>query len=334
MIHIKDIYSSNNLNEVIVYINENSQFPEFNKNLPVSEISFLIPPDKILKVIENSLVTMSEIDLISLLKTIDSDYKGLFINIALPQNNISKIKYLDSDNNMLIGREEELKLLNIFLNREYKNNVILIGEPGVGKTALIKEYSSYSKKKIKEINLSEILADTKYRGEFEKKLMKIINSSIEDECILFIDEIHTLIQTGGVEGSLSASDILKPFLTDKSFQLIGATTTSESMYFENDKALERRFNFLEISELPRQVLYEIFYKELVKFSSIPEDCITEIFETVIDSLNRSLPQRNYPDKMLDFLDFYNSYVRLYGKSEVKQVLNYFELIMKKRGVKV
>lgn len=91
--------------------------------------------------------------------------------------------------------------------------------------------------------MSDILSDTKYRGEFEKKLTNIIKETIEKERILFIDEIHILIQAGGVEGGISASNILKPFLTEEHFQIIGATTKEESKYFSEDRALERRFNF-------------------------------------------------------------------------------------------
>ncbi|WP_155961884.1 AAA family ATPase, partial [Streptococcus dysgalactiae] len=148
--------------------------------------------------------------------------------------------------------------------------------------------------------MSDILSDTKYRGEFEKKLTNIIKETIEKERILFIDEIHILIQAGGVEGGISASNILKPFLTEEHFQIIGATTKEESKYFSEDRALERRFNFLHLPELPKEVLYKMFCKELSELENNElknQAQMCEEFERLIKKLDLILPQRNYPDKL-------------------------------------
>lgn len=326
MIKIASLYKNDNINFIIKHINSNSLFPEFRDKLPVQELDYLKPNKYLVNAIETNLKELDEVTFIKYLKAIESDYRRLFASISLPVLDC-KTSAMSSLSKPLIGRDEELKLLEIFMNRKYKNNVILVGEPGVGKTALIREYTKKTSKPIIEVNLSDILSDTKYRGEFEKKLTNIIKETIEKERILFIDEIHILIQAGGVEGGISASNILKPFLTEEHFQIIGATTKEESKYFSEDRALERRFNFLHLPELPKEVLYKMFCKELSELENNElknQAQMCEEFERLIKKLDLILPQRNYPDKLLDFLDFFGSYIKICGHDTIQNALNFFE----------
>ena len=160
----------------------------------------------------------------------------------------------------IIGREEEINMIQEILCRRTKNNPLLIGAPGVGKTALAENLASLiinnnvpsklKNKRIISLDMASAVAGTKYRGEFEERMKKIIQEIEEnDDIILFIDEIHTLIGAGGAEGAIDASNILKPALARGKIKCIGATTTEEyKKYFEKDKALERRFQTISIEE--------------------------------------------------------------------------------------
>ena len=198
-------------------------------------------------------------------------YEG-FKKIAESENSSSKTKTLnslakdltrDAFNNKLdpvLARDKEITRMIEILNRRTKNNPVLIGEPGVGKTAIVEGLaerivsqnvpSNLLGKRVMVLDMGTLLAGTKYRGEFEERLKNII-AEIEDagDIILFIDEIHTIIGAGGSEGSADASNILKPALSRGLIQCIGATTTEEyRKYFEKDAALERRFQPIKVEE--------------------------------------------------------------------------------------
>ena len=160
----------------------------------------------------------------------------------------------------VVGREKELKRLIEILCRRGKNNPILIGEAGVGKTAIVEELAlliasldvplCLQNKRIISLDMASVVAGTKYRGEFEERMQKLIKEvSCDGNIILFIDEIHTLVGAGGAEGAIDASNILKPALARGEIRCIGATTILEyKKYIEEDKALERRFQKMMIEE--------------------------------------------------------------------------------------
>ena len=160
----------------------------------------------------------------------------------------------------VIGRETEIKRLIQILSRRTKNNPCLIGEPGVGKTAVVEGLAqmiiegnvpeTIAEKRVLTLDLSGMVAGSKYRGEFEERIKKVIAEVMEDgEVLLFIDEIHTIIGAGGAEGAIDASNILKPSLARGELQLIGATTIEEyRKYIEKDSALERRFQPVTVEE--------------------------------------------------------------------------------------
>ena len=161
----------------------------------------------------------------------------------------------------VIGRDEEIRSITRILSRKTKNNPVLIGEPGVGKTAIVEGLAerivkgdvplSLKDKVIWELNMASLIAGAKQRGEFEERLEKVLNEvkKSEGNIIMFIDEIHTIVGTGAVEGAMDTSNILKPMLARGEIHVIGATTLNEyRKYIEKDGALERRFQRIIVSE--------------------------------------------------------------------------------------
>ena len=215
----------------------------------------------------------------------------------------------------VINRDKEIKRLIEILSRRSKNNPLLIGEAGVGKTAIVEGLAmliaecnvpfSLQNKRIISISMSSIVSGTKYRGEFEERMQKLINETIEeDNIILFIDEIHTLVGAGGAEGAIDASNILKPFLARGELKLIGATTTDEyKKYIEQDKALERRFQRLIINEPTREQTIDILTKISPLYASYHNVIIpNNLIEKIVDLSNKYIYNRYQPDKSIDILD--------------------------------
>jgi ATP-dependent Clp protease ATP-binding subunit ClpC len=223
----------------------------------------------------------------------------------------------------VVGRENEIQRIIQILSRRTKNNPCLVGEPGVGKTAVVEAIAwriyqgtvpkTMIGKRVFSLDLSGAVAGSKYRGEFEERLKKII-AEVESSgnVILFIDEIHTIIGAGGAEGSMDASNILKPSLTKGKLQIIGATTISEyRKYFEKDAALERRFQPVNIEEpTPEQTVeilkglrnvYETFHN--VKISD-------EAIDAAVKLSTRYINDRNLPDKAIDLIDEACSKIRI------------------------
>lgn len=214
----------------------------------------------------------------------------------------------------IVGREKEINELIEALCKKDKNNVIIVGEAGVGKTAIVEALAykinknevpkELQNKKIIEISMSSVISGTRYRGEFEEKMEKIIDEFKEnDDYILFIDEIHTMVGTGGSDGAIDASNILKPSLARNEIKCIGATTTREyNKSFLKDKALNRRFQIINIEE-PSELetlnilknvkkYYENFHK--VKISS-------KELNTIINIASKDNTKKE-PDRSLELLD--------------------------------
>ncbi|WP_101774025.1 ATP-dependent Clp protease ATP-binding subunit [Peptostreptococcus faecalis] len=230
------------------------------------------------------------------------------------------IKYvLKNNTDPIFGRDKDIEKIMQILNRRKKNNPILIGEPGVGKTAIVdgiarnialKENSTedMSGKKIFSLEMGSLVAGTKYRGEFEERLQKIIEevSSQKGEVLLFIDEIHTLIGAGatGENGSMDASNILKPALSRGDVQIIGATTIDEYVkHIEKDPALERRFQSVIIDEPNRETSIRILMGLRDRYETYHKVKITdEAIEKAVDFSTRYIPDRFLPDKALDLID--------------------------------
>lgn len=241
-----------------------------------------------------------------------SNIKGKLLveSFGINLNEKSKEGKLDP----VIGREKEILRLIEILSRRTKNNPLLIGEAGVGKTAIVEELArrlennylgKLSNKKIISVSMSNLVAGTKYRGEFEERVEKIVSElESNDDIILFIDEIHTLVGAGGAEGAIDASNILKPALARGNIKIIGATTISEyKESIEKDKALARRFQIVNINEpTDQQVvdilknlrpIYERYHKVKINDSVINE---------IVKLSNKYIFYRKMPDKAIDIMD--------------------------------
>ena len=232
----------------------------------------------------------------------------------------------------VIGRDKEINLVIESLLRKKKSNPLLIGPAGVGKTAIVEELArrikekavpySLINKKIIELPMGDLVSGTKYRGEFEERLTKIIKEVIKNKnIILFIDEIHTMVNAGGAEGAINAGDILKPYLARGDLKVIGATTTEEyEKFIAKDKALERRFETILVNEpdldetkkilLGLKSSYEQHHK--IKISE-------ENLNDIISLSNRYLFRKKNPDKAIDLLDSVCAYVKRKNNSKEKLI---------------
>ncbi len=215
----------------------------------------------------------------------------------------------------VIGREEEIRRVIEILSRRSKNNPCLIGEPGVGKTAVVEGLAeriaagevpfTVQNKRLLVLDLSGMVAGSKYRGEFEERIKRVIREVEEDgNVILFLDEMHTIIGAGGAEGAIDASNILKPSLARGELQLIGATTIAEyHKYVEKDAALERRFQSVMVEEPTTQQAIQILSGIAHKFEEHHQVVITkEAIAAAVHFSERHINDRNLPDKAIDLID--------------------------------
>ncbi len=233
----------------------------------------------------------------------------------------------------VIGRENEIMRVVQILSRRTKNNPCLIGEPGVGKTAVVEGLAqrivagdvpfTVRGKRLLTLDISGMIAGSKYRGEFEDRIKKVVKE-VEDNgnIILFVDEMHTLIGAGGAEGAIDASNILKPSLARGEIQMIGATTITEyRKYVEKDAALERRFQPITVEEPTldesKEILKGIVYKyeehHHVKISD-------EAIDAAVEMSGRYINDRNLPDKAIDLIDEASSAVHLKSGSENNKII--------------
>ena len=223
----------------------------------------------------------------------------------------------------VVGREGEIKRVIEILSRRMKNNPCLIGEPGVGKTAVVEGLAlrivagevpfTVQNKRLLTLDLSGMVAGSKYRGEFEERIKRVIWEVQEaGNIILFLDEMHTIIGAGGAEGAIDASNILKPSLARGELQLIGATTVAEyHKYVEKDAALERRFQSVYVEEPSIEEAVEILKGVAPKYEEHHRVTITdEAIQAAVQLSERYINDRNLPDKAIDLIDEAASAVRL------------------------
>lgn len=251
----------------------------------------------------------------------------------------------------VVGREKEISRLIQILSRRTKNNPCLVGEPGVGKTAIAEGLAqrilagsvpeTIKDKRLVVLDLSGMVAGSKYRGEFEERIRKVVDEVRENQGILlFIDELHTIIGAGGAEGALDASNILKPSLSRGELQIIGATTLEEyRKYIEKDAALERRFQPVIVEEPSEEEAYEIlkglrpYYERHHKV-----EISDEALEAAVKMSVRYINDRFLPDKAIDLIDEAASKVQLSGyqaSSEIEDLSREIQEILqeKERAIK-
>jgi len=221
----------------------------------------------------------------------------------------------EGNSDPVVGRDREIGRMIQILSRRTKNNPVLIGEPGVGKTAIVEGLAqriakgdvphNLLKKRLLSLDLAALIAGTKYRGEFEDRMKKMMKEVSEDRSIiLFIDELHTIIGAGGPEGTMDASNMLKPALSRGEMQIIGATTTKEySKYIEKDSALERRFQMVKVEEPTDEETVQILSGIKTKYEDfhgvVYDD---DVIPSIVAFSRRYIPERSLPDKAIDILD--------------------------------
>lgn len=326
-----------------------------------SEIDYVLYSKEILKAVEECLLTedtlREDITLTSLLTALLNDetsdiyktLKLLNINIKELKNDINNLNNINnnlmikqiatnlneeaklSNLDPVIGRDKEIENIIEILARKNKNNPLLIGEAGVGKTAIVEELARRISKKevpnflygttIYNLNIGSLIAGTKYRGEFEEKLTKIIKElEMSPNVIVFIDEVHTIVGAGGAEGAIDASNILKPALARGKIKIIGATTTLEyKKTIEKDKALDRRFQKSYIKEPTIEETTNIINKIKKNYEEyhsvyIPKD----ILKITINLTDKYLKDRQNPDKTIDILDEMCAKASLSKKNNTKE----------------
>lgn len=272
-----------------------------------------------------ALLEMKESVGVELLKKYNVDIEDVIFQIKENSELESKLDQVPSLTNLnkkvknnpvnIIGREKEIEQLCTILSKKEKSNAIIIGEAGVGKSALVEKLAiqinakevpkKLQKTLIYELSLSGIVAGTKYRGEFEEKLNKLINKIKGiPNVVLFIDEIHNLIGAGGAEGAIDAANILKPYLARKDITIIGATTTEEYYkYFEKEQAMNRRFSVITLKENTKEETLDIlknikcFYE---KYHGLNID--NDVLVYLVNIVDKKMKQRTFPDKAIDILD--------------------------------
>ncbi|MGQ9926352.1 MAG: ATP-dependent Clp protease ATP-binding subunit [Chloroflexaceae bacterium] len=245
----------------------------------------------------------------------------------------------------IIGRQHEIERVIQILSRRTKNNPALIGEPGVGKTAIVEGLAqrivqgdvpdSIKGKRMVTLDMGALVAGTKYRGQFEERLKRVIDEIKETRCILFIDEFHTIIGAGGAEGTLDAANILKPALSRGELQTIGATTLDEyRKYIERDAALERRFQPVMVEEPSLEDTVQILRGIKSRYEDFHQLQISDEAIKAAAALSaRYVPDRQLPDKAIDLIDEAASRVRMYRSAtppQLRDALRGLEALRKER----
>lgn len=261
------------------------------------------------------ILMLMNVDIDSLFNEIATSKGKTLLNIGTNLNDINK--------DILVGRDEELKSIMEILLRKIKNNPLLIGEAGVGKSAIVYELArrikmgnvpeKLKKYKIISVDMASLLSNTKYRGEFETRLNNIISEIKQHgNIILFIDEIHTLVKSGGGESSVDAANILKPYLASDDIKIIGATTISEYEHsIARDKALSRRFRIVNVLEPNREETINILKGVRNLYEDYHQVSISdENIEDIVDMTDIYITNNHNPDKSLDVLDYVASRVSM------------------------
>ena len=246
----------------------------------------------------------------------------------------------------VIGRDTEIERVTQILSRRTKNNPVLVGEPGVGKTAIVEAMAqqissgdvpeTLQGKRLVTLDMGALVAGTKYRGEFEERLKKVIEEiKVSGNCVLFIDEIHTIVGAGAAEGAVDASNILKPSLARGEIQCIGATTLDDyRKYVERDPALERRLQPVRVEEPDAEMTVDILRGVKVQYEDHHNVDITdEAVQAAATLSTRYIPDRFLPDKAIDLLDEAGSRVRLRGSHAPQEVRDAIEVLERVRKEK-
>lgn len=266
------------------------------------------------------------------------------MNIDIENINIYDYDYMNVPiDEKITNRENEIREIIQVLMRKNKCNPILIGNAGVGKTAIVEELSRRLNNKdvpdilkgyrITKIDLSEMIAGTKYRGDFEEKINKVLKNAEKEKIILFIDEIHTLVKAGGADGAIAAGDIVKPYLARGNIKCIGATTINEyHEYFTVDTALSRRFQAIIINETNKEVTLNILNNIKSNYEKYHHLKINiSILEKIVDFGIKYQINKNNPDKSIEMLDSCCTKAVYNGQKEVS-INNLYDIYYELYGI--
>ncbi|NDE08017.1 MAG: ATP-dependent Clp protease ATP-binding subunit, partial [Chloroflexi bacterium] len=250
----------------------------------------------------------------------------------------------------IIGRDKEIERVIQILSRRNKNNPALIGEPGVGKTAIAEGLArrivagdvpdTLMNKRLVTLDIGSLVAGTKYRGEFEERLKKVVEEIKQSgDCMLFIDELHTLVGAGAAEGAVDAANILKPSLSRGELQVIGATTLDEyRKYIERDKALERRFQPVQVRETTVEETIEILKGIRANYEQHHRVTITDdALKCASEMAGRYISDRFLPDKAIDLIDEASSRVRIQratAPNSLKEAMRELDAVLKEKEASI
>lgn len=264
---------------------------------------------------------------------VDIDELRMWIERDKWMSELNKIKELqnlnmkmENEKAIVLGREKEINSIITILSRKEKANPLLIGEPGIGKSAIIEEVARRIAHKevptcmqdtiIYELNINNLVAGTKYRGEFEEKMERICTTVKKyRNAVLFIDEIHQIVGAGKAEGSIDVATVFKPYLARSEIRVIGATTLNEyNKYIESDRALERRFQTITILEPRKEEVFDMLANKIRSLCAYHQVKITpEIIHYAIEESDQYLINRYYPDKTIDVIDLAATRAKLNSK---------------------
>ncbi|MBE6159230.1 MAG: ATP-dependent Clp protease ATP-binding subunit [Firmicutes bacterium] len=324
-------------NELTDYLKEfNLTYNKFKRKLinvigeGTKKSAYVLYTPMLRKVLKTAKDNTDEITSIDLFNSLLNSKEGIAIRLLEELNiDVDNIEFINNEEIKITNRDEEINEIFQILMRKNKCNPLLIGDAGVGKTAIVEEVERRLKHnevptslmgyKIKKVDLSSILAGTKYRGDFEDKINKLLTSIENKKTIIFIDEIHTLVNAGGAEGAISASDIFKPYLARGKIKCIGATTNKEyNEYFKTDEALNRRFQQVIIDEPDNNKTLSILKslkKEYEKYHKVSID--NNVLNEIIYISSKYITNKKNPDKSIELLDSVCTNARFKEQNKVK-----------------
>lgn len=346
-LNFKSFWQEVELNE-----SKTNRVTSYNEYTPLLKRVILLAKNESAKVTPKDLLyqmlNIGEGVAIRIMMNLDIDVDEIYHFLKNSEENLEIYKYGTNLNktvslkDKVIGRDKEINLIIETLLRRKKNNPLLVGDAGVGKSAIVEQLArqivlgdvpeSIKDYIIVQLDMPSLLAGTRYRGEFEERLTKIINEVKEqNNIILFIDEVHTMVGAGAAEGAISASDILKPYLARGDIKCIAATTKKEyEKSIAEDKALNRRFECILVVEPDEEETYKILQKVKNEYESFHKVSFSdELLMPLIHMASLYFPSKKNPDRSLELLDSVMSYVKL---KEAKRVVQNKELELKKLNI--
>lgn len=325
-------------------LNNSSSFYEILENISskkVSEKYFVVFPDnKKVEASKSENIKINQIfdksgddvdKFLELLKADDGIYSTMIQRKSVEKKTLPKllntVGYIidptekDNISRMYIPRDNIEKRLKIVLNKSLKNNVLLVGHPGSGKTTIVEQFAKRNNiTNLFVVETAKLVGDSQYRGQFEQRVVDIIDFAVKENLILFFDELHALIDLGNSMGGMSITDILKPYLTNNKIKFIGATTEKESKILTQDEAFKRRFSIIRVQEFSKEELLLLKKSFLETFNIKNTSFNDEKTLNVLTDLELKLPHQYFPDKFVDFLDYYSSFSQIDASTSLEDVL--------------